>query len=540
MSQVLHVAANATGQGAFGVRERAAARKLHWGHGHSENFVTHAPRIVSSLFQQAVEQADIAISITDAAANILYVNPAFTRATGYGPEELVGANQSLLSNKTTPAKVYKAMWAKIASGRPWSGRLVNRRKDGSEYLADLLITPVVDGAGAIVNYVGIHRDVTAFHRLECEVANQKALIESVVDAAPVVLALLDGAEKVVLDNHEYKTLMGDLRMAEPATAILAAVRADMAQGFAAPQENGPAFSEREIRIDAAGAPRWFSCSGTWVRRRNGGADAFFARGNDLYLLLVAKETTKSRAEQERARMAALQALMAEEARVDALRETLTAAVFQIEGPLNLMSSAIATLARRGGGDAAGSVLAEAVSAGKAAVENLRSAIPEHDLESQTAVNLNEVLRDVLDITTRRMLAAGIGVHWRPQAVLPSVNGQVNRLRAMFKALVDNAIEAMNTKGWRERELRVTTRGHDGSVEILVEDSGPGIPADLRLKVFEPFFSTRKAGGHHVGTGLSSAQQVAADHDGVIEIDPAELGGCRVRVVLPAYRKGEKS
>ena len=60
---------------------------------------------------------------------------------------------------------------------------------------------------------------------------------------------------------------------------------------------------------------------------------------------------------------------------------------------------------------------------------------------------------------------------------------------------------------------------------------------LRLKVFEPFYSTRKAGGRHLGTGLSSAQQVAADHDGVIEIDAAEAGGCRVRVVLPALRKG---
>jgi len=132
-----------------------------------------------------------------------------------------------------------------------------------------------------------------------------------------------------------------------------------------------------------------------------------------------------------------------------------------------------------------------------------------------------------------MLAAGISVQWRPQAVIPSVNAYPNRMRSLFKALVDNAIDAMNTKGWRERELHLTTRGQGGSVEVMVEDSGPGIPPELRLKVFEPFFSTRKASGRHLGTGLSSAQQVAADHDGVIEIDAAEHGGCRVRVVLPA-------
>ena len=167
---------------------------------------------------------------------------------------------------------------------------------------------------------------------------------------------------------------------------------------------------------------------------------------------------------------------------------------------------------------------EALNAGRDAVESLRNAIPEHRLETQTAVNLNEAMRDVLDLTTTRMLSAGISVRWQPQAVMPSVNAYPNRVRSMFKALVDNAIDAMNTKGWRERDLFVTTRASNGSVEVVIEDSGPGIPPELRLKVFEPFYSTRKAGGRHLGTGLSSAQQVAADHDGTIEIDAAEQGG----------------
>ncbi len=498
-----------------------------------------ATAIAPAVFQQAVEQADVAISITDADANILYVNPAFTRATGYTPEEVIGGNQSLLSNKSTPVELYQSMWELISHGHPWSGRLVNRHKNGGTYLADLMITPVIDAAGAITNYLGIHRDVTQLHHLQCEVGDQKALIESVVDSAPVVIALLDSENRVVLDNHEYKKLMGDLRMVEPAALILDAVRADrgsdLNSSLGSPQEGRHAFSDHEIRLDSPGGPRWFSCSGLWVQRKDGDAEAFFDRRNDLYLLLVAKETTRQRAEQEKTRMALLQAMMAEENRIDSLRETLSAAVFKIEGPINVMASVMGTIERRGYAPA-GTALMEALEAGKAAVDSLRSVIPEHRSESQTAVNLNEVLRDVLDLTTTRMLAAGITVQWRPQAVMPSVNACPNRMRTMFKALIDNAIDAMNTKGWRERELQVTTRGYQGSVEVVIEDSGPGIPADLRLKVFEPFFSTRKAGGRHLGTGLSSAQQVAADHDGVIEIDPVERGGCRVRVVLPAQRK----
>ena len=496
--------------------------------------------IVPAVFQQAVEQADIAISITDARASILYVNPAFTRVTGYAADEVIGANHSLLSNKSTPEEIYQAMWAAISKGQAWSGHLVNRRKDGSKYLADLLITPVVDANGTITNYLGIQRDITDLHRLECEVGEQKALIESVVDSAPVVLALLDNEFRVVLDNHEYKKLVSDLRAVEPATVILDVVHANAGTLLDAPRVGRYAFHDHEIRFDSRGGARWFSCSGIWVQRKDGKAETFFDRRDEIFLLLVAKETTRQRTEQERTRLALLQATMAEEGRIDALRETLSAAVFKVEGPINIIGSVLATLERRSSGTPAGSALADALYAGRVAVDSLRSAIPEHPSESRTAVNINEVMRDVLDLTTTRMLAAGISVHWQPQPVLPSLNAYPNRMRTMFKALIDNAIDAMNAKGWRERELHVVTYGHVDRVDVLIEDTGPGIPPNLRYKVFEPFFSTRMGGGKHLGTGLSSAQQVAADHDGVIEIDSTERKGCSVRVVLPVHRRGTRA
>lgn len=138
-----------------------------------------------------------------------------------------------------------------------------------------------------------------------------------VDSAPVVIALLDENGRVVLDNHEYKKLMGDLRVREPATLILDSVRADLGPSFGRAEDGGHAFSEHEIRIVAGGGQRWFSCSGIWTERKDD-ADGFFERRDEMYLLLVAKETTRQRSEQERTRMALLQATMAEENRVDGL------------------------------------------------------------------------------------------------------------------------------------------------------------------------------------------------------------------------------
>lgn len=490
-----------------------------------------SPAVPESAFREAVAQADIAISITDTQANILYVNPAFERVTGYAAAEAVGRNQSMLSAKATPAAVYAALWKQITAGDAWSGRLVNHRKDGGEYLADLLITPVLDATGKIGSYLGIHRDVTAMHRLECQVNNQKALIESVVDSAPVAIALLDGEDCVVLDNHEYKKLMGDLGMTEPASVILDAVRADLGHGLGAAHDGAQAFADREIRVDPPGGKpaRWFSCTGTWVKSVDEGADAFFGHRDSIYLLLVAKEITQQKAQQEKARMAALQATMAEENRVGALRESLSAALFQMEGPLNVLASVVAMQARRDRHDPTAQALGEALAAGQDVLDTLRRAIPEPTAEAATLTNINALLRDVLDLATGRLLAAGVTVNWRPQAVLPAMQGYPVRLRALFKALVDNALEAMNVKGWQARELAVTTRGLLGSVEILIEDSGPGIPPDLRLKAFEPFYTTKP---RQAGTGLAMAQQIVADHGGMIEIDAAPGGGCRLRIVLP--------
>ncbi|QIK38548.1 nitrogen fixation negative regulator NifL [Caldichromatium japonicum] len=490
-----------------------------------------ADAALSPVFREAVTQADIAISITDPQANILYVNPAFERVTGFSAAEAIGRNQSMLSAKATPVALYADMWKKISAGHPWSGRLVNRRKDGGEYLADLLITPVLDAQGRISHYLGIHRDITAVHRLECQVNNQKALIESVVDAAPLAIALLDGEDCVVLDNHEYKKLMGDLGMAEPASLILDAVRANLGHGIGPAREGALAFADREIRIDPPGhrPARWFSCSGAWVKSVDEGTEAFFGRQDSLYLLLIAKEITQQRAQQEKARMAALMAMMAEENRIGGLRESLSAALFQMEGLLNVVGSVVAMLQRRGQHDSTAAALGEAVRAGEKALETLRRAIPEPSGEAAAATNLNEILRDVLDLSTGRLLAAGVTVSWKPQAVLPTIQGYPIRLRALFKALIDNALEAMNTKGWLARELTLITRTRPEGVEVVVEDSGPGIAPELHLKVFEPFFTTKP---RHSGTGLAMAQQIVADHGGTIEIDPRHAAGCRLRVVLP--------
>lgn len=491
--------------------------------------VAETTTLAPDLYRQAVEQADLAISITDGAANILYANEAFTRVTGYDGSSVVGKNESILSAGSTPKAIYQDLWRHLGAGKAWSGRLINQRRDGSRYVAELTITPVLNAEGQVSNYLGMHRDITELHALECQVGNQKSLIESVVNLAPVVIALLDPEGRVVLDNLECKKLVTDLGVAEPALALLEAAVPGWSQAEGASADG---FANREVRMDTPGRsqPRWFNCSALRVEVGNHQADGFFGEGGTRHLLLVAADITALRVEQEKAKTAALQALMAEEERVASIRESLSAAVFRLGEPLNILRSAVALLERRD--PATATILQTALSGATEHVESIRQCIPGSGPEHVTRVNLNEVMRDVLEVTTSRLLAAGVVVDWCPSAQLPPVTGRPLQLRVLFKALVENAIEAMSVKGWKQRELRIITQYGADHAAVRVEDTGPGVAADMRLKAFEPFVTTKGGRGAHLGTGLSRAQQIVANHGGMIDLEPRRGGGCSVRVELP--------
>jgi nitrogen fixation negative regulator NifL len=506
--------------------------------------MSELPDLPPQVFRQAVEQAALAISITDAKANIVYVNPAFERVSGYSTSDLVGQNQSLLSYKVTPKLVYETLWAQLKRQRAWNGLLVNRRRDGSRYLADLTITPVVDADGHTSHFLGMHRDVTEVHRLERQVQNQKAMIESVVDAAQVAICLLDEHDRVVLDNQEYKKLIGDLGR-EPASTLLTRLREQMGAEFDTARTRRRAVRNREVRVERHGqATRWFACAISWFEEQDASADAFYEPTRRHYLLLTAQDISEIKRQQEAIRINSLAALLAEQERIQSLRETLAGAIYQLEGPLNTMTAAVRLLERRRGSegngeDAIDMAMDTALRDSRAALETLRACMPDQAAETIQPLNLNEVLRDVLKMSTAALLAAGVIVEWQPAPDLPAVNGGATQIAALFRQLLANAIEAMNERRTTdERVARLSTQPHPDHVEVILEDTGPGIPAEWRYKVFEPFFTTKGTERGHLGMGLSMAQDTVARHGGLIDIDPEYRNGCRVRVQLPVTRSAK--
>lgn len=498
--------------------------------------------ILPEVYQKAVEHVPVATSITDIHANILYVNPAFEKLTGYTNAEVIGKNESILSDKATPLKVYQELWKTITSGEAWNGRLVNRRKDRSKYLADLTVVPVLDDGGFVMHYMGMHRDVTDVHQLERKVKNQDVLISSVVEAAPVVIVLVDTAERVVFSNPAYKDLKRELDGREVANDFVTTLKDSLGQSLEDMCNKGFDFAAVEVGVNTPGdGKRWFACSATKVQEQDMTAGGYFGGDGYCDILLVASDITHQRRRYEQARTNAVRALMAEQQMVQGMREVISGAIFQLQGPLNVMSAAAAMMERQGNtSKGLGEPIKQVISAGEAALCRLKASMPRTADEPIVPVNINELIREVLDVSIEGLLKEGIVVEWHPSSVLPNVPGRANALRALVKYLIDNAILAIKD-GHNVRELHITTRATDnGDVAMDVRDSGPGFAEDILIKAYEPFFTGWRKTRSRPGMGLVLARQIITDQGGSIEIGNALSGGGKVEVVFASASLGHEN
>ncbi|MGO9738361.1 MAG: PAS domain S-box protein [Desulfomonilaceae bacterium] len=116
----------------------------------------------------AVEQAAEGVMITDAAGVIQYVNPALENITGYDRLELIGNNPRVFKSGEHDESFYKQLWDTVTAGKTWSGRITNKKKDGSLYYEDTTISPVRDSNGMIVSFVGLKRDITEHLKLSSQ------------------------------------------------------------------------------------------------------------------------------------------------------------------------------------------------------------------------------------------------------------------------------------------------------------------------------------------------------------------------------------
>lgn len=156
------------------------------------------------------------------------------------------------------------------------------------------------------------------------------------------------------------------------------------------------------------------------------------------------------------------------------------------------------------------------------------------LFSRDIVKAPVAIGDVVEELTAalRLLAdeAAISLVVRIDAELPSVSIDRLRIQHVLYTLAQNAIDATRSITREVASVRIDVTGDRYGVEVAVIDSGPGISAEQRVRMFQPFFTTKAAG---TGLGLASARAIVQAHEGTIGFDNAPDGGARFWFRLPA-------
>lgn len=140
---------------------------------------------------------------------IVYVNEAVCRITGYAADELIGQTPRILQGDETKPNVLLELRQALSEGQSHRCEVVNYRKDGTAYDAEIFISPLFDGHGQHTNFIGIHRDITERKRTEVSLGQSVAQTTAILASLPAHIAVIDCEGTIVAVNPAWEKFAKD-------------------------------------------------------------------------------------------------------------------------------------------------------------------------------------------------------------------------------------------------------------------------------------------------------------------------------------------
>ena len=401
-----------------------------------------------------------------------------------------------------------------------------KKKDGEKITVLLTAHAKRDEKGTTIGYEGINIDITDRKRMERELREANKflmnMIESSVDGIIVtnmkgdILMFNRGAENLLGYNAEEVVEMMNIRGIYPP-----GVAKEVMEKLKSPDFGG------------VGKLTSFPI----IHRRNDGeliegdisaSIIYDEEGNEIASVGIFKdlrERLKIERELQKMREALLQSekLAAMGRLTSQIAHELNNPIYGIMNTLELLKTEIPPESKRR------RILEMALSETQRLSEMLRNMLSfsKPQEEARKRININELLEGILLIMERQMRESNIKVETCFDEDLPEIMASTNQMRQVILNLFKNAKEAMPKAGI----LTVRTERQEKSVLIHIQDTGVGIPEEIRNKIFEAFFTTKqKVKG--VGLGLSVCYGIIKDHGGEIKVESEEGKGTSFTISLP--------
>jgi two-component system cell cycle sensor histidine kinase/response regulator CckA len=483
---------------------------------------------------RAVEHSPASIVITDLTGAIEYVNPTFSRVTGYTREEAIGQNPRILKSGESPPEAYRGMWDAITHGQDWHGEFHNKRKDGTLYWEFASISPIADASGRTTHFVAIKEDITARKEAEAALAKSelyyRSLIEHAVDLTAVIAP--DGTLRFVSPSVERllgfrpESYLGVNAFEVIHRDDLANVKAHVAAVLA----RGARFEQVEFRMrHADGTWRTLSAIGKPLPPETG------IKG----LIINARDLSERQELEEQLRQS--QKMEAVGRLAGGVAHDFNNLLTAILGYTELLLSDIPPE------DPKTAELTEILTAAQRAAALTRQLLT----FSRKQVVQVEVL-DVADTIRgmeqmlRRVIGEDIVFTVSVPGDLGHVRADRSQVEQVLMNLVVNARDAMPKGGTlRIGASNVTRAGvdrragplrtEDSWVVLTVADDGAGMSEETLGHIFEPFFTT-KPKGKGTGLGLATTYAIVQQAGGFTEVASEPGSGTTFRVFLPRVKE----
>jgi PAS domain S-box-containing protein len=444
-----------------------------------------------------MNHASESIIATDEHGRIIYTNPATETMFGYSAEELKGKDLELLATELYRERIDKQIFGTAATGKMWSGEILNRRKDGKLLYVSASVSKMVDKEGSFIALVWFQKDVTQTKRY------QEEMIKIEKEKAETLRIL-----------HENE----------------AAINRSLSKTKRELQEKNLELERRTFELE----------------EEKGRLKEAYDKLNQMQAQLLQSEKLAS--------LGQLSAGVAHELNnpigfVHSNLGTLAEYVRDVKSLLERYAS----LEKRMPPDKPCRELTREIEEFKQRIglhpmlDDFDKIISESQEGAQRVKNIVQNLKDFAHRDRTRLELADINkgiestlnIVWnelkykatvtKKYGLIPQIECFPQQLNQVFMNLLVNAAQAIEAKG----EIIIKTYQVGKTVVVEISDTGVGIPQENLEHIFEPFFTTKEV-GKGTGLGLSVVYGIIENHGGKIEVESEVGRGSTFRVILPLH------
>jgi len=486
-----------------------------------------------AMFRRAIEVCPDLVMITEAepvsppGPRIVYVNPAFTKVTGYSAEEVIGRAPRLLQGEGTSEESRAHVRAALKAWQPVREEILNYRKDGTPIWLDMNIAPLADPSGWYTHWVSVERDTTAQRAMTAKLAEAAREMKVLISAMPGGLLRCrpdaQGVWRVTYATPAVAKITGysqwDFKALRHHAGVDAADIARVHAHFQAAWDDET--NAIEFPMTFKDGRRGFVHLASRANRRADGTPE---------VVTIATDVTE-----ERERASAL----AQANRLGTLGEMATGLAHELGQPLaaiTLNAEVAMMLLDRDEPDTAGArerierMSGVALRAGDI-IRNLREFAGRRDTHLG-AVDLAVAVSKTRSLVERLLVGEGIALIVSIEDALPPVLGEITRIEQVLVNLLMNARDALTAAQPATAWVRVAARRDGARVRVEVSDNAGGIPGDVMGRVFDPFFTT-KGPDRGTGLGLSIARSAMKTMKGEISVRNGADGAVFTLVFMTA-------